>query len=78
MFGNSSSAPKVELLPPKDDKFTLEELAKYNGQDSSLPIYVAVKDTVFDVSTSSSYGPEGGYKMFAGKNPNKVSLRFIF
>lgn len=29
--------------PPKDDPFTAEELAKYDGKDENVPVYVAIK-----------------------------------
>eukprot|EP01135_Chromosphaera_perkinsii_P006608 Nk52_evm10s554 gene=Nk52_evmTU10s554 len=49
--------------------FTKEELAKYNGEDESLPIYVAVKGVVYDVSAKREmYGPDCGYNVFAGKD----------
>jgi predicted heme/steroid binding protein len=35
--------PKDDLLPPKDDAFTTEELKAYDGSDPSKPIYVAIK-----------------------------------
>lgn len=33
-------------------ELTLEELAKFNGVDPTLPIYVAVKGLIYDVSSS--------------------------
>ena len=35
--------PKEGLNPPKDDIFTKEELAKYDGSDPEKPIYVGIK-----------------------------------
>jgi hypothetical protein len=32
-----------DLLPPKDDPFTLDELKAFDGKDSSKPIYVSIK-----------------------------------
>ena len=37
------SAPRSDLVPPKDDTYTSEELRKYDGTDPTLPIYVAIK-----------------------------------
>lgn len=34
---------RVDLLPPKDDLFTLEELKAYDGSTEGKPIYVAIK-----------------------------------
>jgi predicted heme/steroid binding protein len=48
--------------------FTPEELSKYDGSDPSKPIYIAVLGQVFDVTEGKEYyGPEGGYKFFAGR-----------
>lgn len=34
---------RTDLAPPKDDKYTLEELKQYDGNDPAKPIYVAIK-----------------------------------
>jgi predicted heme/steroid binding protein len=61
-----SAAPK---------EYTAAELSKYDGSDPSLPIYVAIKGDVFDVSTKpDSYGKGAGYNCFAGKDASRVSL----
>ncbi|RUP45257.1 cytochrome b5 [Jimgerdemannia flammicorona] len=67
------SAPPIELDPPKDDPIKVEELARHNGSDPNLPIYVAIKGTVFDVSRNpASYGPGAGYSVFAGKDASRA------
>ena len=43
------AAPIVELAPPKDDPFTTEELKKYDGSDTTKPIYVAIKGGCFSL-----------------------------
>jgi hypothetical protein len=35
----------TDLAPPKDDAFTQEELKAYDGNDSTKPVYVAIKGT---------------------------------
>ncbi|KAF5345451.1 hypothetical protein D9758_013620 [Tetrapyrgos nigripes] len=51
---------REDLLPPKDDPFTLEELKAFDGS------------TVFDVSRKSDvYGPGKGYNVFAGKDGSR-------
>ena len=43
--------------PPRNESITTKELSLHNGQDSSKPIWVAVKGTVFDVSRNKdAYG----------------------
>jgi membrane-associated progesterone receptor component len=41
-------APNVVLNAPLDTPYTVAELATYNGQDPSRPIYVAMKGIIFD------------------------------
>lgn len=36
---------RTDLAPPKEDKYTLEELKQYDGNDPAKPIYVAIKGT---------------------------------
>lgn len=41
-------------------EFTLEELAKHNGSDPSLPMLLSIRGVVFDISTGKQfYGPDG-------------------
>ncbi|KAG6879364.1 hypothetical protein C0992_003282 [Termitomyces sp. T32_za158] len=61
-----------DLDPPKDDPYTTEELKKYDGSTPGLPIYVAIKGTIFDVSHKADiYGPGRSYSIFAGKDGSK-------
>ena len=51
---------------------TPAELAKYNGTDTNLPIYLAVNGTIFDVSAGAhTYGPGGSYHVFAGHDGSR-------
>ncbi|CAH7684261.1 cytochrome b5-like heme/steroid binding domain-containing protein [Phakopsora pachyrhizi] len=62
----------VKLDPPKDERFSLEQLRQFDGRDPSKPIYVAIKGIVFDVSSKREvYGPGGSYHIFAGKDGSK-------
>ncbi|WFD32382.1 hypothetical protein MSPP1_003427 [Malassezia sp. CBS 17886] len=59
--------------PPRDDPFTAEELAAFDGTDASKPVYVAVKGIVFDVTPKRDmYGPGCGYNVFAGKDASRA------
>ncbi|KAJ7582161.1 cytochrome b5 [Mycena floridula] len=62
----------VDLLPPKDDPFTVEQLKEFDGQTAGKPIYVAIKGTIFDVTRKADvYGAGGSYNVFAGKDGSK-------
>ncbi|KAF1771817.1 Cytochrome b5-like heme/steroid binding domain [Phytophthora cactorum] len=50
---------------------TLEQLRQFNGVDNPRQIvYVAVNGNIYDVTLDglNHYGPEGGYKQFAGRD----------
>lgn len=58
---------------------TLDELAKYDGSDSTLPIYLAVNGTIFDVSAGAqTYGPGGSYHAFAGHDASRAFVTGCF
>ncbi|GAB1727011.1 hypothetical protein NU195Hw_g3864t1 [Hortaea werneckii] len=63
---------KVELDPPKDDVISVDYLSKCDGTNPDYPTYVAIKGTVFDVTGNKAYGPEGSYKVFAGKDASRA------
>ncbi|XP_009614831.1 membrane-associated progesterone-binding protein 4 isoform X2 [Nicotiana tabacum] len=53
--------------------FTVEELAIYNGSDPSLPIFLGIIGSVFDVSKGKShYGVGDGYNHFAGRDASRA------
>jgi len=69
---NIMQPTRDDLLPPKNDPFTLEELRQYDGSDPTKPIYVSIKGTVFDVSLKRDiYGPTKAYNVFAGKDGSR-------
>lgn len=58
---------------------TPAELAKYNGTDPTLPIYLAVKGQIFDVSAGAhTYGPGGSYHAFAGHDASRAFVTGCF
>ncbi|KAJ3147772.1 hypothetical protein HDU89_005131 [Geranomyces variabilis] len=60
-------------VPSEAAPITPQELAKYDGSDPALPIYLAVKGTVFDVSAARDmYTPGSGYHVFAGKDASRA------
>lgn len=61
----------LTLTPP--------ELALYNGTDPSLPVYLAVNASIFDVSANPMiYGPGGSYHFFAGKDATRAFVTGCF
>ncbi|KAJ9664138.1 hypothetical protein H2198_000356 [Neophaeococcomyces mojaviensis] len=58
---------------------TPAELAKYDGSDPGLPIYLAVNGIIFDVSAGShTYGPGGSYHAFAGHDASRAFVTGCF
>jgi predicted heme/steroid binding protein len=56
-----------------DKRFTPEELSKYDGSGEGGEIYVAIRGTIYDVTSKKDmYGPGGNYRVFAGKDASKV------
>lgn len=50
-------------------KFTASELARYDGTDPSLPIYLGLNGYVYDVTAGKSfYEPGGGYHFLVGRD----------
>ncbi|KAL6140331.1 hypothetical protein ACLB2K_058631 [Fragaria x ananassa] len=60
-------------LSNKQRLFTVEELALYNGTDQSLPIFLGILGSVFDVTKGKShYGEGGGYNHFSGRDASRA------
>lgn len=58
---------------------TPAELARFDGTDTSLPIYLAVNGTIFDVSAGAhTYGPGGSYHAFAGHDASRAFVTGCF
>ncbi len=61
-------------MPPK--QLTLDQLAKFDGTDSSKPIYLAVRGVIFDVTAGADfYGKDGSYP-FGGKECARALAKF--
>ncbi|KAK9450161.1 cytochrome b5-like heme/steroid binding domain-containing protein [Limtongia smithiae] len=59
--------------------FNEAELALYNGSDRSLPVFLAINGSVFDVSESRlTYGPGGPYHHFAGRDATRAFVTGCF
>ncbi|KAK1290355.1 putative steroid-binding protein 3 [Acorus calamus] len=54
-------------------EMTADQLRAYDGSDPGKPIYLAVKGTVYDVTSGKSfYGPGGAYCMFSGREASRA------
>ncbi|CAM6056466.1 unnamed protein product [Sphagnum tenellum] len=50
-----------------------DELNKYDGTDPKKPILVAIRGSIYDVSSGKSfYGPGGSYAVFSGKDASRA------
>jgi predicted heme/steroid binding protein len=74
------SKPKTDTLLLTDNtlpQMSLEELAKYSGDDPALPIYLGLNGLVYDVTPGSEfYNKDGPYHYLAGKD-SSADLNFI-
>ena len=69
----------IDCLQRGEVVLTPEQLSLYNGTDKSLPIYLAINGTVFDVSASAhTYGPGGSYHNFAGADATRAFVTGCF
>ncbi len=72
----ATTAPAVSQKAPDTAflKLTLAELAKYNGQNG-IPAYVAVFDTIYDVSTIKSWANGKHHGSKAGTDVTKAFMK---
>lgn len=55
--------------------FTVNDLAKYSGDDISRPIYIGFEGKVYDVTTGHNYYDiNGPYHFLAGKDSTEILL----
>lgn len=86
---NKQPAAEPKKIVPRD--FTIEQLREFDGgkapaegskegdDEDEIPIYVAMKGIVFDVSSSRQmYGYDGGYHCFAGRESTRAMAKFSF
>ncbi|KAL8817819.1 MAG: hypothetical protein Q9223_003428, partial [Gallowayella weberi] len=58
---------------------TPAELSLYNGTDPSLPIYLALNSSIYDVTASPHmYGPGGMYAIFSGRDATRAFVTGCF
>ncbi|KAI9338197.1 cytochrome b5-like heme/steroid binding domain-containing protein [Obelidium mucronatum] len=58
---------------PGTKVFTVQELAQFDGSSEDKPVYLAIKGTVYDVTSARKmYSAGSGYSVFAGKDASKA------
>ncbi|KAF1326729.1 Heme/steroid binding domain-containing protein, partial [Globisporangium splendens] len=73
-FSVYNQYPNVGRIVRKRD-LTVVELKQYNGVDNQRKtVYVALNGNIYDVTLDgwNHYGPEGGYKQFAGRDASRA------
>jgi predicted heme/steroid binding protein len=61
-----SSAPAGSL------RLTMAELAQYDGQDTSKPLYISVRGKIYDVTAGKTFYGPGGQLEIAGQQQSSV------
>lgn len=58
---------------------TTSELARHDGSDPSLPLYISLNRSIYDVSASRHiYGPGGMYGVFGGRDASRAFVTGCF
>jgi len=53
--------------------FSLQDLEAHDGKDETLPVYLAVRGVVFDVSKGEQfYGKDSAYNALAGRDASRA------
>ena len=74
---NVTTSPLPPIGSSSIPYITSNELAKHDGSDAHLPIYIALDGFVYDVTSGKSYYIPGGvYHYLAGKD-SSLQLNFI-
>jgi predicted heme/steroid binding protein len=68
-----------ELRELEKRVFSMEELAQHDGSDESKPLYMAVKGTVFDVTSARDfYGRGSEYNFMTGRDVSHGIAKWSF
>ena len=74
---NATASPLPLMDSSSLPHISPNELAKHDGSDAHLPIYIALNGLVYDVTSGKSYYIPGGvYHYLAGKD-SSLQLNFI-
>lgn len=67
----TAQEPPIELTP--------DELSAYDGTDPTMPIYLAINGSIYDVTPGARiYGPGGSYHWFAGCDASRAYVTGCF
>ncbi|PVU90969.1 hypothetical protein BB561_004630 [Smittium simulii] len=64
-----------------DLRLTKRQLINFVGKTPEEPIYIAIRNKIYDVSVNEGrdfYGPGGAYSMFAGRDVSRLFSMFDF
>jgi predicted heme/steroid binding protein len=60
-------------------QLTPQQLKKYDGSDPTIPLYLAINGSIYDVSKGRNfYGPGGSYKWFSGVDASRAFVTTCF
>lgn len=67
------------VLFERNVDLTIKELSRFDGNDPSAPIYIAINGSVYDVTSAPEiYGPGGPYRFFSGKDAARAFVTGCF
>jgi membrane-associated progesterone receptor component len=72
-LGRPDPAASAPVPAAERRDYTAAELAAFDGSDPGLPILLAARGRIFDVTRSRGfYGPGGPYGVFAGRDCSRA------
>ncbi|KAL8787417.1 MAG: hypothetical protein Q9213_002194, partial [Squamulea squamosa] len=79
----SSNLANLKLTDEPEQRgpitLTPSQLSLYNGTIPTLPIYLALNNSIYDVSASPHlYGPGGPYAFFSGRDATRAFITGCF
>lgn len=81
-----SKPTKMAALPKHEGPWTLGALRKFDGSTSETPIYICIRDIIYDITSHPSgrelYSAPSGYSVMAGRDASvmlaKMDLKIGF
>jgi membrane-associated progesterone receptor component len=78
-LSNEPERPRVPLPVAEKRDYTRAELAAFDGKDVAVPVLLAIRGHVYDVTRGRSfYGQGGPYEMFAGRDCTRALAKMSF